>query len=109
MKKLSELDAQIATLQAKRVQALAARAAEVGQLAQKLGILEADDSEIAGALLILKEALDTKGGRLAELRDSGKRFLSRPGRKSQPNAKGSKGGTAVARPAGTAASSANAA
>jgi hypothetical protein len=56
----------------------AQRRSEIGKLAEKLGVLEADDELLAGVLLDLKSALEGDQPRLKEWREIGARFRSRP-------------------------------
>jgi len=89
-------------LERKQAQLLEKRRAEIGKLVEKLGLLEADDDTLAGALLELKDAALSKTGdeRLARWRAAGGAF-----RRKDQNRK-----AAPARPhAGVAQSDADAA
>lgn len=62
-------------LERKQAQLLDNRRAEIGRLAEKLGLLEVDDDALAGALLELKDALaHPSDERLARWRASGASF-----------------------------------
>lgn len=78
-------------LERKQAELLEKRRAEIGRLAEKLGLLEADDDALAGALLELKDALAKNGDeRLARWRQAGASFrrghqdrkAARPGAKA---------------------------
>jgi hypothetical protein len=65
-------------LERKQTELLEKRRAEVGKLAEKLGLLEADDDTLAGALLELKDAISKTGDeRLARWRQTGASFRRR--------------------------------
>jgi septal ring factor EnvC (AmiA/AmiB activator) len=62
-------------LERKQSELLDKRRAEIGRLAEKLGLLEADDDALAGVLLELKDALAKNGDeRLARWRPAGASF-----------------------------------
>ncbi len=62
-------------LERKQAELLEKRRAEIGKLAERLGVLEADDDTFAGALLELKDALSKTGDeRLARWRAAGASF-----------------------------------
>jgi hypothetical protein len=67
-------------LERKQAELLEKRRAEIGRLAEKLGLLEADDDALAGALLEFKDALGKTGNdktgdeRLARWRAAGASF-----------------------------------
>jgi hypothetical protein len=62
-------------LERKQAELLDKRRAEIGRLAEKLGLLEADDDALAGVLLELKGALAQPGDeRLARWRQAGASF-----------------------------------
>ncbi len=62
-------------LERKQAELLDKRRAEIGRLAEKLGLLEADDAALAGVLLELKDALSKNGDeRLARWRQAGASF-----------------------------------
>jgi hypothetical protein len=62
-------------LERKHIELLEKRRAEIGRLAEKLGVLEVDDDAIAGALLDLKAALGDSGDqRLSRWRAAGASF-----------------------------------
>lgn len=98
MKETSEYGARLKALkeeqqrlERRQAELLEKRRAEIGRLAEKLGLLEADDDALAGALLELKDALSKNGDeRLARWRASGASFrrghkdhkASRPGAKA---------------------------
>ena len=66
-------------LERKQAELLEKRRAELGRLAEKVGVLEIDDDAIAGALLELKSAMENPAGdgRLKQWRTSGASFRSR--------------------------------
>ena len=62
-------------LERKQAELLEKRRAEIGRLAEKLGLLEADDDALAGALLELKDAISKTGDeRLVRWRAAGASF-----------------------------------
>ena len=62
-------------LERKQAELLEKRRAEIGRLVEKLGLLEADDDMLAGALFELKDTLDKTGDeRLARWRAAGASF-----------------------------------
>ena len=62
-------------LERKQAELLEKRRVEIGQLAERLGLLEADDDALAGVLLELKEAISKTGDeRLARWRAAGASF-----------------------------------
>lgn len=62
-------------LERKQSELLDKRRAEIGRLAEKLGLLEADDDALAGVLFELKEALAKNGDeRLVRWRAAGASF-----------------------------------
>jgi conjugative transfer protein TraD len=62
-------------LERKQAELLDKRRAEIGRRAEKLGLLEADDDTLAGALLELKDAISKTGDeRLARWRAAGAAF-----------------------------------
>jgi hypothetical protein len=63
-------------LERKQAELLDKRRAEIGKLVEKLGLLEADDDTLTGALLELKDAALSKTGdeRLARWRAAGGAF-----------------------------------
>ena len=54
----------------------AQRRAEIGKLAERLGVLELEDELLAAVLIELKAAIASNSPRLAQLRDAGARFRS---------------------------------
>ena len=62
-------------LERKQAELLEKRRVEIGQLAERLGLLEADDDTLAGVLLELKDASSKTGDeRLARWRAAGASF-----------------------------------
>ena len=62
-------------LERKQAELLDKRRSEIGRLVEKLGLLEADDDALAGALLEFKEASSKSGDeRLARWRAAGASF-----------------------------------
>jgi hypothetical protein len=83
MKETSEYGARLKALkeeqqrlERKQAELLDKRRAELGRLVEKIGVLEADDDAIAGALLELKSALESPAGdgRLKQWRSAGASF-----------------------------------
>lgn len=76
-------------LERKQAELLNKRRSEIGRLAERLGLLEADDAALAGALLELRDALAQPGDeRLARWRQNGAAFRSGQDRKAaRPDAK----------------------
>lgn len=77
-------------LERKQSELLEKRRAEIGRLAEKLGLLEADDDALAGVLLELKDALSKNGDeRLARWRQAGASFRrgNKDRKASHPGAK----------------------
>ena len=52
------------------------RRAEIGELAERLGVLEIENELLAAVLMELKAAIATNSPRLAQWRDAGSRFRS---------------------------------
>ena len=76
--RLTALRAEQARLERKQAELLGKRRAEIGKLAERLDLLEADDDALAGALLELKNALAKPGDeRLARWRAAGAAFRRR--------------------------------
>jgi len=73
-------------LERKQAELLDKRRSEIGRLVEKLGLLEADDDALAGALLEFKEASSKSGDeRLARWRAAGASFRRKdPNRKAAP-------------------------
>jgi hypothetical protein len=74
---LQALKAEQQRLARKQAELLDKRRAEIGKLAERLGLLEADDDLLAGALLELKTAITANDPRLKEWRSHGATFLKR--------------------------------
>lgn len=83
MKETSEYGARLKVLkeeqqrlERKQAELLEKRRAELGRLAEKLGVLEIDDDAIAGTLLELKSTIENPAadGRLKQWRTSGASF-----------------------------------
>jgi hypothetical protein len=73
--RLKALRAEQQRLERKQAELLDKRRAEIGRLVEKLGLLEADDDALAGALLEFKEASSkTSDERLARWRAAGAAF-----------------------------------
>src|ERR1700677_2607212 len=72
---LQALKAEQQRLELKHTELLAKRRVEIGKLVERLGVLEADDDVLAGALLELKEAAAKPNDeRLARWRSAGASF-----------------------------------
>jgi hypothetical protein len=76
--RVSALKSEQARLAQQQLELMAQRRSEIGKLAEKLGVLEADDELLTGVLLDLKRAMEGDQPRLKEWRESGARFRSRP-------------------------------
>jgi Conjugal transfer protein TraD len=73
--RLKALREEQARLERKQAELIDKRRAEIGKLVERLGLLEADDDALAGALLELKEASSKTGDeRLARWRATGASF-----------------------------------
>ena len=88
--RLKALKQEQARLERKQAELLDKRRSEIGRLVEKLGLLEADDDALAGALLEFKEASSKTGDeRLARWRAAGASFrrknLDRKAAPSRPN------------------------
>jgi hypothetical protein len=97
---LQALKAEQQRLELKHAELLAKRRAEIGKLAERLGLLEADDDVLAGALLELKEASAKTGDeRFARWRAAGAAF-----RRKDKDAKSTapRAGNGLAQPAADA-------
>jgi conjugative transfer protein TraD len=90
-------------LERKQAELLDKRRVEIGKLVERLGLLEADDDALAGALLELKDAFSKTGDeRLARWRAAGAAFRRKNSdRKAAP----SRAGAGVAQSNSDAASS----
>jgi hypothetical protein len=88
-------------LERKQAELLDKRRSEIGKLVERLGLLEADDDALAGALLEFKEASAKSGDeRLARWRAAGAAFRRKnANHKTAP----SRPGAGVAQPAADAA------
>lgn len=72
-------------LERKQAELLDKRRNEIGRLAERLGLLEADDDALAGALLELRDALAQPGDeRLARWRQSGAAFRRKDANRKAP-------------------------
>ena len=74
--RIASLKSEQARLAQRKMELAAQRREEIGRLAEKLGVLEADDDVLAGLFTELKSAMEVGSPRLAQLRDSGARFRS---------------------------------
>jgi hypothetical protein len=81
---MADYGARIASLKAEQLHLAqlqtdlaARRRAEIGKLAERLGVLEYEDELLAGVLMELKAAIAGNSPRLAQWRDAGARFRSR--------------------------------
>jgi Conjugal transfer protein TraD len=102
MKETSEYGARLKALkeeqqriERKQTELLEKRRAELGRLAEKVGVLEADDDAIAGALLELKSAMESPAGdgRLKQWRAAGASFRGKDKdrKAAAPHANGASG------------------
>jgi hypothetical protein len=97
---LHALKAEQQRLELKHAELLAKRRAEIGKLAERLGLLEADDDVLAGALLELKEASAKTGDeRLTRWRAAGTAFRRKD---KDAKATASRPGNGLAQPAADA-------
>ena len=72
-------------LECKQAELLDKRRSEIGRLAERLGLLEADDAALAGALLELRDALAQPGDeRLARWRQNGAAFRRKDANRKAP-------------------------
>ena len=76
--RLSTIKSEQARLAQQHLELTAQRRTEIGKLAEKLGVLKADDELLTGVLLDLKRAIEGDHPRLKERREIGARFRSRP-------------------------------
>jgi hypothetical protein len=76
--RVSAIKSEQARLAQQQVELAAQRRTEIGKLAEKLGVLEADDELLTGVLIDLKRAIESDHPRLKEWREIGARFRSRP-------------------------------
>jgi hypothetical protein len=81
--KMADYGARIASLKAEQLRLAqlqadlaAQRRAEIGKLAQRLGVLEYEDELLAAVFMELKAAIAGNSPRLAQWRDAGARFRS---------------------------------
>jgi hypothetical protein len=98
--RLTALKQEQQSLERKHAELLAKRRAEIGKLVERLGLLEADDDVLAGALLELKEASAKTGDeRLTRWRAAGAAF-----RRKDKDAKATapRAGNGLAQPAADA-------
>ena len=72
--RVSALKSEQARLAQQQLELTAQRRTEIGKLAEKLGVLEADDESLTGVLLDLKHAIEGDDPRLKEWREIGARF-----------------------------------
>jgi hypothetical protein len=79
---LQALKAEQQRLERKQAELLGKRRAEIGRLAERLGLLEAADDLLAGALLELKAAITASDPRLKEWRTHGATFRQRTATKA---------------------------
>ena len=88
--RIATLESEQARLSQEEIRLTARRREEIGRLAEKLGVLEADDATLAGLMVELKSAMDAKSPQLVKWRDAGARFrsvrLPRHGAKALPDA-----------------------
>jgi hypothetical protein len=87
---MADYSARIASLKAEQLRLAqlqsdlaAQRRAEIGKLAERLGVLEYEDDLIVAVFMELKAAIESNNPRLAQWRDAGARFrsgLSKPRR-----------------------------
>jgi hypothetical protein len=72
--RLAALESEQARLSQEEIKLTALRREEIGRLAEKLGVLEADDATLAGLMVELKSAMGTNSPQLAKWRDAGASF-----------------------------------
>ena len=80
---MADYGARIASLKAEELRLVqlqsdlaAQRRAQIGKLAERLGVLEHEDELLAGVFMELKAAIAGNSPRLAQWRDAGARFRS---------------------------------
>jgi hypothetical protein len=80
---MADYGARIASLKAEELRLVqlqsdlaAQRRAQIGKLAERLGVLEHEDQLLAGVFMELKAAIAGNRPRLAQWRDAGARFCS---------------------------------
>ena len=80
---MADYGARIASLKAEQLRLVqlqsdlaAQRRAEIGKLAERLGVLEYEDELLAALFMELKAAIASNSPRLAQWRDAGARFRS---------------------------------
>ena len=85
---MADYGARIASLKAEELRLVqlqsdlaAQRRAQIGKLAERLGVLELEDELLAAVFMELKAAISSNSPRLAQWRDAGARFRSE---KSKP-------------------------
>jgi len=78
---VSDIDLEIERLKGKRLEALALRQSDIGKLAARVGVLEFDDAQIAGALSVLVTADEAK---LREVETAGVKYF--PARRKKSDA-----------------------
>lgn len=88
--RLAALESEQARLSQEETKLTARRREEIGRLAEKLGVLEADDAALAGFMAELKSAMEKNSPQLAKWRAAGASFrgerLRRHCAKALPNA-----------------------
>ena len=80
---MADYGARIASLKAEELRLVqlqsdlaAQRRAQIGKLAERLGVLELEDELLAAVFMELKAAISSNSPRLAQWRDAGARFRS---------------------------------
>ena len=74
--RIASLKAEQLRLSQRQSDLAARRRAEIGKLAERLGVLEIENELLAAVLMELKAAIATNSPRLAQWRDAGSRFRS---------------------------------
>jgi hypothetical protein len=72
--RIASLKSEQARLAQRELELAAVRREEVGKLADRMGVLEAEDDVFSGLLLELKAAMENQSSRLAQWRDAGLTF-----------------------------------
>jgi hypothetical protein len=86
--RLASLKSEQTRLAKRQAELIAQRRDEIGRLAERLGVLEAEDELLSGVLLELRKSMDTHDPRLAQWRDAGARFRSGKSERAQPDREG---------------------
>lgn len=81
--RIASLKFEQSRLAQRQVELAEQRRKEIGKLADRIRVLEAEDDVFAGLFLQLKAAMESDGSRLSQWRDAGTRFRSAKRERSQ--------------------------